>query len=577
MTDFETELTGLPVGWTRAKVADVGAVRLGRQRSPDKHTGVSSSPYLRAANIKSGELDLSNVLHMDFTPEEQAIFGLQQGDIVLAEASGSATQVGRAAMWRNELPTCCYQNTVIRFRPHAVTPDYALVVFRHFSVAGIFAAAARGVGIQHLGGARFSGLPLPVPPLEEQRRIASEVQRRLADLKGGRASLESALQRTREQEREILAAAADGTLLTGSDADISDDRPASLARAAAAQVRGGLFREADEASAAPLPQGWTWETVGNVGEVRLGKQLSPAEERGPKKRPYLRVANVFEDRIDVSDVKLMHFSDEEYSTYKLQPGDILLNEGQSPELVGRPAMYRGEVDGVCFQNTLIRFRAHAFVDPDYALLVFRHYLHAGKFQRRAQWSTNIAHLGLQRFATMPFPLPPFTTQQRIAAEAGRRLKACAAQGAAIAASLDKLPSMEAEILNAAVAGALVPQNPNDESAAALLNRLGPPPSDRPTLPSTPSPMRGEQPVNKTRRASSKANITRKRSLPAVLQEAGGSLPLPDLFSQAGYDRDSTEDVEQFYLALRDALSRTIRQTNRAAENATVEVIDDATR
>lgn len=84
-------------------------------------------------------------------------------------------------------------------------------------------------------------------------------------------------------------------------------------------------------------------------------------------------------------------------------------------------------------------------------------------------------------------------------------------------------------------------------------------------------------MKKTRRASSKTHMTRKRPLPTVLREAGGSLALPDLFSRAGYDRDSTEDVEQFYLALRDALTQTIRQTNRAAENATVEVIDDATR
>lgn len=266
----------------------------------------------------------------------------------------------------------------------------------------------------------------------------------------------------------------------------------------------------------------------------------------------------------------MRFSDAEYSTYKLVSGDILLNEGQSPELVGRPAMYRGEPPSACFQNSLIRFRAHPVVDPDYALLVFRHYLHSGDFQRRAQWSTNIAHLGLQRFASMPFPLPPMASQRRIASESDARLQACAAQARAVKASLDKLPSMEAEILNAGVHGTLVAQDASDEPATALLNRLGLPPNDRLTI-DTPKPARGDRLVIKTQRAS-KNDVSRKLSLVEALRGAGGTLSLPELFSRAGYDRDSTEDVEQFYLALRDALNGTIRQSTSSIENATVEVI-----
>ena len=60
-------------------------------------------------------------------------------------------------------------------------------------------------------------------------------------------------------------------------------------------------------------------------------------------KPYLRVANVFEDRIDTSSIKEMHFEEAEFEKYKLRDGDVLwLNEGQSPELLGRPAIYRGE-------------------------------------------------------------------------------------------------------------------------------------------------------------------------------------------------------------------------------------------
>ena len=115
----------------------------------------------------------------------------------------------------------------------------------------------------------------------------------------------------------------------------------------------------------------------------------------------------------------MHFTPEEEEVYALQSGDVLLNEGQAPELVGRSAIYRGEIPRLFFQNSLVRFRALEVVDPEYALLVFRHYMHSGEFRRVARWSTNIAHLSLTRFCAMPFPLPPIEEQRRIVAEAAR--------------------------------------------------------------------------------------------------------------------------------------------------------------
>ncbi len=76
-------------------------------------------------------------------------------------------------------------------------------------------------------------------------------------------------------------------------------------------------------------------------------------------RPYLRVANVFADHIDARDVKHMHFEPEEFERFRLIPGDVLLNEGQTPELLGRPAIYRGQLQECAFTNSLIRFQGQA--------------------------------------------------------------------------------------------------------------------------------------------------------------------------------------------------------------------------
>lgn len=156
-----------------------------------------------------------------------------------------------------------------------------------------------------------------------------------------------------------------------------------------------------------------WTEVRDVGDVRMGKQLSPAARDAPGQFPYLRVANVHLGRIDYADVNTMGFTGAERERYGLKPGDILLNEGQSLELVGRSAIYDGAEGKFCFQNTLIRFRPGADVLPAYAQVVFERWLTTGVFAAIAKQTTSIAHLGGDRFAALPFPLIPVTEQRRI--------------------------------------------------------------------------------------------------------------------------------------------------------------------
>ena len=521
---------------------------------------------------------------MDFTPQERVTFGLSVGDVLLTEASGSAAQVGRAALWAGEIDDCCYQNTVIRFRPHAALPEYALTVFRHYAASGVFTRVARGVGIQHLSASRFAELPFPLPPLNEQRRIADTVSRNLGEIRKSESFLKSALTRLSEQTREILRAAAAGTLIKHRRAMKKALHPESfvsvIQRFTEEQTdgqQGSLFDDfeqgdqIDQLSLAPVPPDWIWTVVDQVGEVKLGRQRSPQHQHGANMRPYLRVANVFEDRIDTSDILKMNFEPHEVRSYELKSGDILLNEGQSPELVGRPAMYRDEVPGACFQNHLIRFRAGPQVDPNFALLIFRHYMHSGVFRSVARWSTNIANLGLQRFRALPFPLPPLKDQTRTADEARRWLDAAAEQVKAVQDSIQRLSDMEGELLAAAVAGELVEQNPADESARALVERLGP-------------PTRVPAPISEFNDKEGATTVTAKQrlysrqrgptaDLTTTLRDAGRPLTLPELFGQAGYDRDHAEHVELFYLALRAQLGRTIRRLGDGVENTELEAIN----
>jgi type I restriction enzyme S subunit len=109
----------------------------------------------------------------------------------------------------------------------------------------------------------------------------------------------------------------------------------------------------------------------------------------------------------------MPFTEKEFAVYSLQPGDILLNEGQSLELVGRSAIFTGPEKHFCFQNTLIRFRPSDSIASEFAQHVFQHYLITRVFASVASRTTSIAHLGVERFASLHIAVPPKEEQLAI--------------------------------------------------------------------------------------------------------------------------------------------------------------------
>lgn len=355
------------------------------------------------------------------------------GDVVIATLG---EVLPRACLVPESLGPAIVKADCARVRLHPdVVPGFVVAMLNSSPVRAAAAAEISGVGRPRLSLAKTRKLRVPLPPANEQERIVAVIEEHFSRIDSAAELVRSCLRRLPLVRREVLA------------------------------------RVMPE----PLPDGWKLLTVEEAGTVELGRQRSPQYHSGPNMKPYLRVANVHEDRIDLNDVKEMDFP-QQLPRYELRPGDILLNEGQSPEFVGRPAMYRGELPGVCFTNSLIRFRPFDFADGEYALLVFLRHLRFGRFQREAQITTNIAHMAAGRFKKVEFPVPPMDEQRAIVEDVRRDLSLLSAFESELKISLCRAGTLRAAILAAAFRGELVPQDPADEPATELLARIG---ADRP--------------------------------------------------------------------------------------------------
>ena len=136
-------------------------------------------PYLRAANVKDGLLNLSDVKTMNFTPAEQARYGLISGDTLVTEGCGSIAQLGASAHWSDEIQgPVCFQNTLLRIRarPGISIAGYAYQWARYSFESGAFANIASGTNIFHIGAERAGAMPVIAISTEHQEDFLEIVE-----------------------------------------------------------------------------------------------------------------------------------------------------------------------------------------------------------------------------------------------------------------------------------------------------------------------------------------------------------------------------------------------------------------
>jgi type I restriction enzyme S subunit len=416
-------MSELPPGWARTTVGEIATLTDGPFGSNLKTSHyVDSGPrVVRLQNIGDGffrdEHAHITAKHFDTLVKHE----VRAGDIVAASLGDDPPRACIVPGW---LGRAIVKADCIRIRAaEGVEPGFLMWMLNSRPVRAQAATRVKGIGRPRLGLGGLRALAIPMPPLNEQRRIVAAIEEHLSRLDAADASLAAALRRLEVLRRSALAAAMNG--------------------------------------------GWTRRPLGEVADTQLGKMLSQNAKTGVGSRPYLRNKNVQWGRIDTDDLLTMDFSDREAEKFGLTPGDVLVCEGGE---VGRAAVWRGQVEGCCFQKALHRVRSNGEVEPEFIAYVFRWLSDTSAFDPHVTGST-IKHLPQEDLRLISVPVPPLEEQRRIVADVEARLSALDALRASIERAQRRSRALRAAVLAQAFRGELVPQDPADERAEALLARI----------------------------------------------------------------------------------------------------------
>ena len=216
-----------------------------------------------------------------------------------------------------------------------------------------------------------------------------------------------------------------------------------------------------------VPKGWEWTTIGNVCEICLGKMLDKQKNQGLLQF-YLRNANVRWGKFDLSDMLQMHFENGEDERYSICQNDLVVCEGGEP---GRCAIWIYNTP-IKFQKALHRVRCSDGILNKYIQVMLKAFYGNGMLESYYTGST-IKHLTGDSLNSLLFPLPPTNEQIRIADKVERWeciIDMLAKKGEKLSSAIKQAKS---KILDLAIHGKLVPQDPNDEPASELLHRINP--------------------------------------------------------------------------------------------------------
>ena len=444
---------------------------------------------MAAVGAKTGRIDLSQVRQYGGVSKGYTRFS--EGDVLFAKIT-PCMENGKIAVARGLTNGCGCGSTEF----HVLRPSDALSrdFLSYFLLQDAFRKDAQRnmagtAGQLRVPASWLTEAPIPLPPLAEQRRIVAEIETQFIRLDASVAALRRAQANLKRYRASVLKAACEGRLvLTEAELARSEGRDYEPAAALLERIlaerrarwesqakRRGKYREpsAPDSSALPgVPDGWAWATLEQLSEIQGGIQKQPKRIPADNPYPFLRVANVLRGRLDLEEVHQIELFPGELDKLRLVRGDLLIVEGNgSPSQIGRMAIWKGDVEDCVHQNHIIRARLVGELSPKYAETYWNSPTGTSEVSKVASSTSGLYTLSVSKVSVLSIPLPPLDEQRRIVAEVERRLSVVQQAEATVEASLARAERLRQSILKQAFSGRLVPQDPEDEPASVLLERI----------------------------------------------------------------------------------------------------------
>lgn len=330
----------------------------------------------------------------------------------------------------------------------AVDPNYLLWALR--GTENELTRRGSGSTFNAVSGSAVREHKIPLPPLGEQRRIVEAIDAMFSKLNAGVAYMEAAHRRLRRLRAGMVALAVSGELLASS---------------------GGRTDRSDTIR----PKHWR---VHRLSEVTVSQDYgtsakTTAEVTDSGDVPVLRMGNIQNGRIDATDLKYLPANHSDFPAKLLAPGDLLFNRTNSPDLVGKTAVYEGTPRVAAFASYLIRLRLIEVVSPAWVALYInslegRSYMASVRTQQVGQANVNGTKL-----ASMPIPIPPRAEQEQLLDQISRVDSFLDVWEHSISEQLARAAALRRSVLGAALAGQLVAQDV-EEAAKDLLAQVASP-------------------------------------------------------------------------------------------------------
>ena len=347
-------------------------------------------PLLRANNISEGLINHEDLV---FVKRERVLDSqyLQQGDVLVCTSSGSLKLVGKAALILSTAEESFGAFCRVLRPDSALSASYFSHYFQSETYRRTISGKAAGANINNIRNEDLDDLQIPLPPLVAQRQIATRLDR---------------------------------------ICEIVEKRKAQLAQLQ--QLVKSRFVEMFGEGRYPI------QRLSEIAEITGGLTKNGKRRTMSLKLKYLRVANVFYNRLDLSDVQEIGVEENEIPKTLLKKNDLLFVEGNgSIEQVGRVALWSGEIEPCLHQNHLIKVRLGNGIAPEYALFYFMS--EAGRHQIKdcAVSTTGLHTLSTGKVANLHLPIPPLALQREFAAFVAKvdRLEAAVKKGLAAAERL----------------------------------------------------------------------------------------------------------------------------------------------